>query len=147
MSFYTAESRCPRCRALLPQRVPACPNCGLALADASAPRASRSGPPPSWQANDIEGYGASSPGRAFDVPRGSGPEMYRPGGQFAPRASGPFGGSAPASFRQPEPDYEQRPEAFDQPGPGYQQRSGAFGPGGRFIDAGDASTSYQRPQS
>jgi hypothetical protein len=60
--------------------------------------------------------------------------MNRPGGPFAPRASGPLGGGAPTSFRQ-----------F-----GFQQRSGAFGgssgPAGRFVDADDASTSYQRPQ-
>ncbi|HEY7355789.1 MAG TPA: hypothetical protein VH590_04950, partial [Ktedonobacterales bacterium] len=171
MSFYTAEPRCPRCRAPLPPRVPACPNCGLALADAGArapnggenagtrwqpsenagtlfpqglPRASRSGPPPSWQPNDTAGQGASSPGGAFDAPRSSGPAVYRPGGQFAPRASGPWGGDAPASSRQSGLD------AFDQSGPGYQQRPGAFGsssgPGGRFVDADDAFTNYQRPQ-
>lgn len=71
--------------------------------------------------------------------------MYRPGGQLAPRASGPWGGDMPASARQSGPGSQQRPDAFDLPGPG-SQRSGAFGPGGRFIDAGDASTSYQRPQ-
>lgn len=80
MSFYSPELRCPRCRAPLPQRAPACPNCGLALADAGAPRASRSGPPPSWQANDTEGYGASSPGGAFDAPAAAGQRCTGPEG-------------------------------------------------------------------
>lgn len=130
MSFYPPEQRCPRCRVPLTQNTPTCPNCGLALTGmGSAPGASMSGPL-SWQPSGPEEHGAPPTTGRFGNRSNSGPAMYRPGGQFAPRASGPWGTDAGESIGRPASDG--------------QQRSGGFsGAGDRLADPGNASTGYQ----
>ncbi|HLW03900.1 MAG TPA: hypothetical protein VKT82_34955 [Ktedonobacterales bacterium] len=132
MSFYQPEQRCPRCRFPYTQGVFTCPNCGLALADPSAPRANRSGPQPSWQSTNYEGYGTPPPADRFGGSGPSGPGMYRPDGQYAPGGSGPWRNDAGAAPGRSGPQFQPRP-------------GGYAGAGERIVDTG-APTSYQRPQ-
>ena len=136
MSFYAPQQRCPRCHTPLTQGALTCHNCGLALAGmGSAPRASRPGPPPSWQQPDPEMDDLPPAGPRFGSQSSSGPAMYRPGGQPAPRTPDPWDHPAGPTFRRPPSGYQQRPGA-----------SGSFsGPGNRFPGAGDTPTGYQRP--